>query len=298
MENIREKTVVVRLPWGETTTVAYAEQGNGNNVLIFLHGLFGSKREFAQLLFPYMPKRDWRSIALDLSGFGASPRLNHHANDVSAYVELVRAVMDALAIQRAYLYGMSMGGAVAFSFGAQYPKRLIAIAVQGAPENGREFSVALSWLVHKFRQWNQLGPITFRFFWEGLRKLVDANPLLLREVFGGLLSKAEADMISPAVREIGLQDFFDTNPVAAVEAATSLVELDLRPALRTYAVPVLVLDGEAPASRALESAPRIMKLLPKGIGRAYLFADVGHMATLLCPKEAAEVALKFFKQHA
>jgi len=294
VEKIHKKTVVVRLPRGETTMIAYAEQGSGKRVCIFLHGLFGSKREFVELIFPHMPKRGWRSIAIDFPGFGKSPGLKR-ANNVSGYAELLRAFMDTLGIKRAYLYGMSMGGAVALSFGAKHPERVVAIAAQGAPESGREFSIALSWLVHKVRDWSRLGPITFRFFWEGFKELVATNPSLLREVFSGLLSRAEAEMVSDQVRAIGLEDFFDTDAVAAVEAATSLMELDLCPALRAYTVPVLVLDGEAPASRALASTPRIMRLLPPGLGRAYLFKDVGHMATLLRPQEAAQVTLVFFK---
>ena len=48
MEKIHKKTVVVRLPRGETTMIAYAEQGSGKRVCIFLHGLFGSKRSLAK----------------------------------------------------------------------------------------------------------------------------------------------------------------------------------------------------------------------------------------------------------
>lgn len=292
---VQEKTVVVRLSWGETIEVCYAEQGRGKKTLIFLHGWLGSKREFVELLFPHMPKRGWRWIAIDLSGFGRSPRLEYHVNDVAAYVELVRAVMDALGIKRAYLYGMSMGGAISLSFGATYPARAIAIAAQGAPENGKEFSRALSWFAQKLQSWSKLGPITFGLFWMGFKELVAANPLALQELFRGFMNQREATMISPAVREIGMQDLFDSDVVAVVEAATSLTELDLRNALRRYTVPVLVLDGEQPASRALESAPRIMRLLPHGLGRVHLFPDVGHMATLLCPEDAVRATLTFFR---
>lgn len=74
-------------------------------------------------------------VAYDRRGFGES-RLSH---DPFTHVEDLRAVLDAVGVERAWLVGTSQGGKVALDAALTYPDRiaglvLLAPAVSGAPD--------------------------------------------------------------------------------------------------------------------------------------------------------------------
>lgn len=279
----------------ELLPVSYFEEGNGHRTFIFLHGLGGSARD-GLLLFRHMKKWRGRKISISLAGFGRTPPLAVDKNGIPSYVELVRLVMDALGITKAYLYGHSMGGATALAFGAKYPERALAIAAQGAPFYGREFPIWLFLVSRFFLRWSYWGPITFGWFEGTMKDVVRMHPNLVREVFRGLMTPDEELLSTPEVRMIGVADFLEASARAAAEAGESIMGMDLRPALREYKVPVLVLDGERPKNPTLRTAQDLMALLPRGMAKCYLFPQVGHMATILCPQDAVRVSLKFFRE--
>lgn len=75
-------------------------------------------------------KNDFRIIALDMRchGFSDKPEechLDDMANDVAA-------VLDKLAIEKAYIIGSSLGAEVALSLAANYPDKVIAMILDGA----------------------------------------------------------------------------------------------------------------------------------------------------------------------
>ena len=301
----QERTIAVRYKNERTrreelVPVAYFEQGEGKKPVIFIHGLGGSARD-GLLLFQHMRGR---RISISLPGFGHTPALTVDQNGISAYREMVRLVMDALGIEKAYFYGMSMGGATALAFGAKYPERAHAVIAQGAPFYGRNFPAWLLGFTHVLAQWGKqrslffwwLGLDTFGWCEGKLKESVRTHPDLVRSVFRGLMTPEEEMLATPEVKMIGVADFLEADARAAVEAGESIFRMDLRDALRNYTVPVLVCDGERPRSQALRTTQDIMELLPRGLAKCYLFPQVGHMATMLCSQEAAAVASSFFRE--
>jgi pimeloyl-ACP methyl ester carboxylesterase len=88
--------------------------------LILLHGLAGSARWWSRNL-PAL-SRSFRVIAIDLPGFGASPR--GHRLDLDEVADQLAATMDQLGLERASLIGHSMGGLIAGGMAADHPQRV------------------------------------------------------------------------------------------------------------------------------------------------------------------------------
>lgn len=98
----------------------YLEQGQGDRVLILIHGNLSSSLYFTPL-FKRLPK-DIRVIAPDLRGYGDSSyyqqinRLRDFADDIHLFLE-------AKEIKKVDLLGWSLGGGVALEFAAHYPEK-------------------------------------------------------------------------------------------------------------------------------------------------------------------------------
>ena len=99
----------------------YVEAGEGPP-LVLLHGLNGSTFSF-RLLMPYLAPH-FRTIALDLMGFGYSGRPQERDYSLGAQARLVAGFLDALDIEKASVLGHSLGGAVAMHLALESPERV------------------------------------------------------------------------------------------------------------------------------------------------------------------------------
>jgi pimeloyl-ACP methyl ester carboxylesterase len=97
-----------------------AEDVGAGPPLILLHGLAGSARWWTRNI-PAL-SRSYRVIAIDLPGFGTSPRGHRFVLDEVA--EQLAATLDRLGIERACVIGHSMGGLIAGGLAADYPDRV------------------------------------------------------------------------------------------------------------------------------------------------------------------------------
>ncbi|MDP3356147.1 MAG: alpha/beta hydrolase [Polaromonas sp.] len=110
--------------------VHYLVGGSGEPVVL-LHGIFAEKDHWVD--FARGLTRRYQVIAPDLPGFGESGRLRDQSYDYASQTERLKALLDALGIQRAHLAGNSMGGTIAALFAIRYPERAASIAFIGAP---------------------------------------------------------------------------------------------------------------------------------------------------------------------
>ena len=110
----------------EHGTLAIQEAGEGPPVLM-LHGLGGTKISFLPTQAALAP--DFRTIAVDLPGFGDSDKPLPAAYDARFFAKWVVGLMDALEIDRAHVIGHSMGGRVAIELGMSHPDRIDCLAL-------------------------------------------------------------------------------------------------------------------------------------------------------------------------
>jgi pimeloyl-ACP methyl ester carboxylesterase len=106
----------------ECGRVSTFEAGSGKP-LVMLHGLGATKAEFLPSV-PALAPHGFRTIAIDLPGFGDSDKPFPAAYDAPMFARWVAATLDALELDRTHLLGHSMGGRVAIEVGMRHSDRI------------------------------------------------------------------------------------------------------------------------------------------------------------------------------
>ena len=107
-------------------TVAYQRIGEGKP-LLFLHG-WGAHSGLVWELAKKLATRGYDCHALDLPSFGES-EAPPQAWTVFDYAALVNDYIDAMNLEKVYLFGHSFGGRLGLILGAEHPERLYKMAL-------------------------------------------------------------------------------------------------------------------------------------------------------------------------
>lgn len=102
--------------------IAYIDEGNSKNVLLFIHGL-GSYLKAWDRNIPKLINH-FRCIALDLPGYGKSSK-QVHSGEVNFYTEVLKEFITKLGLKNISLVGHSMGGQIAASYVISYPNEIL-----------------------------------------------------------------------------------------------------------------------------------------------------------------------------
>lgn len=100
-------------------TYFYREVGEGDNILLFIHGNLSSSKHWEPII-KRIPKK-YKAYALDLRGMGESS-YNNRFDSIKELVDDVRDFISKLNMKRVTLIGWSTGGAVAMELAADYPE--------------------------------------------------------------------------------------------------------------------------------------------------------------------------------
>ena len=115
--------------------VAHQVLGSGPPDLVLVPG-FVSHVE-AAWDWPYLARFLYRLasfgqlILFDKRGTGLSDPMKRPPT-LAERVDDIRAVMDAVGVERAHLFGVSEGGALSIAFAAQYPHRVESLILYGS----------------------------------------------------------------------------------------------------------------------------------------------------------------------
>lgn len=284
----RTSSVTVQLPGEKELQIAYNEKGRGKPI-IFLHGLGGSKREFRELIFPYVP-RGYQAIAIDFPGFGDSSRLSGMYT-TDKLCKVVKHTLDALGIEKAYVVGTSLGGIVALKFMARYPERVIAAAVQGAPLSSKDFPF---WL-QAFALHVSLTDLFSGFIW---RPLLDTNKPFLMQLIVTQLSPDTRLGREKALRLIN-QDALDLDVRAVINLSLDITtHTNLTESVRAVTTPTLLIDGDTVKHTAIDTTKRIASLMTSAsMVETRFIRDATHLAPFSHPQEFMDGVVDFFKRN-
>lgn len=125
---------IINLP---TAAVNYSDQGKGQ-ALVLLHANPGDSQDYAAIMPALI--QQYRVIALDWPGYGASPSLNQPeiANGV-IFAKLLKEFLDELELKQILLIGNSLGGNAAIRLSVEHPeliKGLVLVSPGGfTPHN-------------------------------------------------------------------------------------------------------------------------------------------------------------------
>ncbi|MDQ4072389.1 MAG: alpha/beta fold hydrolase [Actinomycetota bacterium] len=95
--------------------------------LVLLHGLGGTKASFLPTVAAL--SRRYRTIAVDLPGFGDSGKPLGAPYDPAFFADSVVSLLDALGLERVHLLGHSMGGRAALEVAFEHPERVERLAL-------------------------------------------------------------------------------------------------------------------------------------------------------------------------
>ena len=112
--------------------IAYADYGEGERVLVLVHGLL-MNRHMYDLLAPEMAARGIRVITVDLLGHGASDRPHDmRAYNMSAFADQLAALIDHLGLDRPVVGGTSLGANVSLEMASRHPAKARALFIEMA----------------------------------------------------------------------------------------------------------------------------------------------------------------------
>lgn len=110
-----------------SATVAYTDQGQGQETLVLIHGL-GSYLPAWKNNVGALARRH-RVVAIDLPGYGKSSKSDDYAYSMAFFATVVQGVIDELRLEHPVLVGHSMGGQIALTHALRYPGRARALVL-------------------------------------------------------------------------------------------------------------------------------------------------------------------------
>lgn len=102
--------------------IAFVELGQGNQTLLFVHGMGHTHLSWVKNL-PELAQK-YRCIAIDLPGYGHSMDNAACAYGMQCYAEVLAHFIKERDLGKVTLVGHSMGGQVALTFALKYPQML------------------------------------------------------------------------------------------------------------------------------------------------------------------------------
>ncbi len=112
-------------------TIAYADEGSGEETLLLIHGLSSNLDSWKKNIDGL--SSDYRCIAIDLPGYGKSSRSKTDYS-LSEYAGVLNEMVEKMDLKNVVLAGHSMGGQIAMHSVLKYPetfKKLVLIAPAG-----------------------------------------------------------------------------------------------------------------------------------------------------------------------
>jgi 3-oxoadipate enol-lactonase len=246
------------------------ETGSGPAVVL-LHAGVADRTMWSEHLQP-LAEAGFRTIALDLPGFGEAP-IPQRDSPWSA----VLATMDGLSIQRAALVGNSFGGAVALGVAVLAPRRCWALALFSAPPPGLEPSPELK------AAWEAE---------EGALERGDIEGAVDAVVDAWTLPDA-APALRERVAEMQRRAFLLQAEAPDPEEMPDPVEED-PDALAGLDVPALIAAGERDMPDFRHGAEVLAQTLPQA--RHAVIAGSAHLPPLEVPERFRELLLEFLRE--
>ena len=134
----------------------YYEQVGSGIPVVFVHEFAGDVRSY-EIQMRYFGQR-YRCIAFNARGYPPSDVPEHGKSYSQERArDDIRAVLDALKIDKAHIVGLSMGGFAALHFGFTYPDRARSLVIAGcgygaAPDKRAQFTAEAEAVAKQFEQ--------------------------------------------------------------------------------------------------------------------------------------------------
>ncbi len=271
------------MPHVDTNGIAtfYEDTGQGAAVVL-VHGHSADLRLW-DLQVPALVEAGYRVIRYDVRGHGQSnaPPSGYTWDN---YAADLRDLLERLAVPRAHVVGLSMGGGIALQFALDFPERVSSLVLVDSTLPGFDYSPEYAGVIEELvAAVRAEGPrAAFERLW------------LTHPLFDGVRRFPERfELLRTMVLEYAAADYLDETPYTpperqAVDRLGPSVGRPVGPELRT---PTLVMVG----ALDIPDFQLIAEVLAGNIAGARLqvIADSGHVPPLEQPQAFNEALLEF-----
>ena len=261
------------------TTANYIQQGAGTPVIL-IHGVAASLHDWDDLI-PELSRRGYASYALDLLGHGDSPRLDARAYQMDWVLDHFSNWMKSLHLtEPAILIGHSLGGYIALDYARRvsaWTKGLILI------DPFYSLTQLPSLLRRTYRRSNLSSFVVGHTPAWMFRLIVDMTSLAVGHSTGALHSLPEK------VRAQTALDYTRTSPGFYNVLNNAR---DLSDHLSSISIPSLVIWGDHDQTLAPASFERMIKHMPRAVGKTIRAGHVPHQSHA---SEFNQIAIEFLE---
>ena len=193
------------------TPIAIRDTETNKPALVLLHGLGGSSQTWA---FQFRALADdFRVIAWDMPGYGASGGFVRENPTVEHYAHALSAVLDTVGAFKAHIVGQSVAALIGASYAAEYPDQTLSYTfcqgltgLAGLPDDER--AKQRKTRLDTFREMG-----TERFAEERGRKVLGpGTPPMVAKLAVTIMKRAPVGAMCQAVEMMAQTDFFDIAP--------------------------------------------------------------------------------------
>ena len=225
--------------------------------------------------------RHFRVVDFDLVGTGKSTP-TPPGYTLQNWTDDLRNLMDLLEIPQAHLHGTSTGGFIALQFAAQYPERVMKMALVGVVAR---YDTALQ-LNRKLAK-----ALAEHVGMEAVAELT-AQAVLTRD----FLDSPEAGPLLDQMRST----FGEISPDAYIATTEATEDVDLGPDLPRITAPTLVINGEYSTSSPVDTGPQGIggRGIAQGVqnGRLEVIKGARHLVMMERFQEVCDLIIKFLKE--
>ena len=243
----------------------------GPRAVVLLHGIGGQAESWAPTLAAL---REWRVLAWNMPGYGASPPLD--PVDFPGLADALRRMLDAAGVAKADLVGHSIGGMVAQEFAATWPERVRSLVLYASPPafGGRTPEFRDRFLTAR------LAPL------DAGRSLAELAPGLVAELMGPAPDPRAAALAIASMAAV---------PEASYRATlAALVTFDRRADLPRIACPTYVVAGQVDPMAPI---PMLLSMVGQISGAEIgIIPGAGHLAHLEKPGEFNTLVRDFLRR--
>lgn len=257
--------------------LSHTDTGGDKEALIFIHGIMASKDVWLYQI-EELAKNN-RVIAVDLSGFGQSPKWSDDPDNVfEKHAAEIVELMVQLDIERANIVGWSMGGVVSIVLAVLYSNYCKSLTlVDTTPKFAADdtFQHALSK--------------------ENLEGLYSDLAAETEAAIKGFVGMAVPEPKADAERDILMNMAMSTDVQVTLDHLRHSMSLDLRSELAGINVPALVICGLLDTVCLPGASKVLAHELPHS--QIELLEDTGHAPLLTVPRQFNAILHRFLDSH-
>lgn len=257
-------------------SLEYFEQGEGPNVVVFVHGYQASARVWHGVQ-QALPAQQYRSIAINNRGAGATEAPPNESDfTIQKFAADAFELVSQLGLARFTLVGHSMGGATVAQFAVDHPELVSGLVLlDPASPNGAAMEPAQ------------------------LEAFLDQRMVLRREQQArgagndGIDARGSTDF-DPEQLRLLMQDTAAAPERRLRGSMRSMMQLRLADRVKALPMPVLLAAGDRDAIIPLENMLASWAMYPRGTG-LHVWHGEGHSPNVDCPRQVAALLQRFIE---